>query len=422
MTTTINNKHNKLNVPNSTDRGNVIRNVPHLRFPEFEGEWEKCKVSDLLDFYSTNSLSWDKLEYGTDAIQNLHYGLIHVGLPTMIDLSKDKLPNITNGNTPKNYELCQEGDIAFADASEDTNEVAKAVEFYKLNGKDVICGLHTIHGRDNQQKTVIGYKGYAFSSTAFHHQIRRIAQGTKIYSINSKNFSECYIGIPSKEEQKKIATLLRLIDERIVTQNKVIEDLKKLKCAIIEMLYAEVKGTKYSYRQLFNIINERNKQLEYSNVLSASQEKGMVSREDLNLDIQFERSNINTYKIVRNGDYVIHLRSFQGGFAFSEKTGVCSPAYTILRPNGLLVYGYLSYYFTSRDFIKSLIIVTYGIRDGRSINVDEWLDMKVVIPSKEQQTHIVNVIKSVENKIRNEETYLNCLSNQKQYLLRQMFI
>ena len=181
-----------------------------------------------MDFYSTNSLSWDKLEYGTDAIQNLHYGLIHVGSSTMIDLSKDKLPNITNGNTPKNYELCQEGDIAFADASEDTNEVAKAVEFYKLKGKDVICGLHTIHGRDNQQKTVVGYKGYAFSSTAFHHQIRRIAQGTKIYSINSKNFSECYIGIPSKEEQKKIATLLRQIDERIVTQNKIIDKLQSL--------------------------------------------------------------------------------------------------------------------------------------------------------------------------------------------------
>ena len=228
--------------------------------------------------------------------------------------------------------------------------------------------------------------------------------------------------LPSLAEQEKISHLMQLIDERIATQSKVIEDLKKLKCAIIEKLYAEVKGTKYSYRQLFNIINERNKQLGYSNVLSASQEKGMVSREDLNLDIQFERSNINTYKIVRNGDYVIHLRSFQGGFAFSEKTGVCSPAYTILRPNGLLVYGYLSYYFTSREFIQSLIIVTYGIRDGRSINVDEWLDMKVVVPSKEQQTHIVNVIESIENKIEDEEMYSNCLLNQKQYLLRQMFI
>ena len=201
-----------------------------------------------------------------------------------------------------------------------------------------------------------------------------------------------------------------------------IRDFEVRRSAIIEKLYKEIQGTWYSYRQLFSIINERNKQLEYSNVLSASQERGMVSREDLNLDIHFERSNISTYKIVKNGDYVIHLRSFQGGFAFSEQTGICSPAYTVLRPHNLLVYGYLSNYFTSRDFVNSLIIVTYGIRDGRSINVDEWLDMKVVIPSKKQQTHIINVIESIENKIKNEETYSNYLLNQKQYLLRQMFI
>ena len=240
--------------------------------------------------------------------------------------------------------------------------------------------------------------------------------------INSQEYSSFPIYTTSIEEESKIAKLLSLLDERIATQNKIIEDLKKLKYAIIEKLYKEIQGTWYSYRQLFSIINERNKQLENSNVLSASQERGMVSREDLNLDIHFERSNISTYKIVKNGDYVIHLRSFQGGFAFAEKTGICSPAYTVLRPNNLLVYGYLSNYFTSRDFVKSLIIVTYGIRDGRSINVDEWLDMKVVIPSKEQQTHIVNVIESIENKIKNEETYSNCLLNQKQYLLRQMFI
>ena len=279
---------------------------------------------------------------------------------------------------------------------------------------------------------VFVFKALAVCDTDFLHYIiandRFInftmsgAKGVKMPRGDKEQMKTYKIGLPSKEEQRKIANLLRLLDERIATQNKVIEDLKKLKCAIIEELYAGIQGTKYSYRQLFNIINERNKNLEYSNILSASQEKGMVSREELNLDIQFERSNINTYKIVRRGDYVIHLRSFQGGFAFSEKNGVCSPAYTILRPNNLLEYGYLSNYFTSRDFIKSLIIVTYGIRDGRSINVEEWLDMKIAIPSKEQQTYIVNIIESIENKIRNEETYLNCLSNQKQYLLRQMFI
>lgn len=148
----------------------------------------------------------------------------------------------------------------------------------------------------------------------------------------------------------------------------------------------------------------------------------MVNRDDLNLDIQFERSNINTYKIVRAGDYVIHLRSFQGGFAFSDKLGVCSPAYTILRPKEVLEYGYLSYFFMSRQFIKSLILVTYGIRDGRSINVEEWLGMKTKLPSKEEQRKVLNVLCCFDEKIQNEENMLNKLSKQKQYLLRQMFI
>ena len=208
--------------------------------------------------------------------------------------------------------------------------------------------------------------------------------GVRVY-LFYPNFARIRMSIPKIEEQKKIAKLLNLIDERIATQNKIIEDLKKLKSAIIEKLYSEIQGKEYSYRQLFDVVNERNKQMEYSNILSASQEKGMINRDDLNLDIQFERSNINTYKIVRAGDYVIHLRSFQGGFAFSDKSGVCSPAYTILRPNSFLEYSYLSNYFTSQRFIKSLIIVTYGIRDGRSINVDEWLSMKITIPSKEHQ-------------------------------------
>ena len=393
-----------------------------MRFPEFSGEWEKCKVSELLEFYSTNSLSWEHLEYDTNAVQNLHYGLIHVGLPTMVDLSKDKLPNIKEGNMPKNYELCKEGDVVFADASEDTNEVAKVVEFYKLEKQDVVCGLHTIHGRDNNGRTIVGFKGYAFCSTAFHNQIRRIAQGTKIYSISTKNFSECYIGIPCKVEQTKIATLLRLIDERIATQNKIIEDLKKLMSAIIDKLYENVDGHLYLYGDLVTVVNEKNKEMEYSNVLSASQEFGMIERNDLNIDIKYEKSAITGYKIVRKGDYVVHLRSFQGGMAFSQMVGVCSPAYTILRPNDRLSYGYLASYFTSTSFINSLRLVTYGIRDGRSINVDEWLNMKVTIPPLEVQQHSLSIIRSIECKLLNEIKIASNLSKQRNYLLSQMFI
>ena len=98
--------------------------------------------------------------------------------------------------------------------------------------------------------------------------------------------------------------------------------------AIADKLYSSAKGEIYSFRQIFDEVNEKNKKLTYSNVLSASQEFGMIERGDINIDIKFEQGSIIGYKIVRKGDYVVHLRSFQGGFAFSDKTGICSPAYT----------------------------------------------------------------------------------------------
>ena len=301
------------------------------------------------------------------------------------------------------------------------------------NGSARLIGKNAIlHETDANQTFGAFMMVFRSDKNHFVHQLlntRRYSSqvsenlGARINQITSSDLSSFEFFFPKENnEMNKISALLDLLDERIATQNKIIEDLKKLKSAIIEKLYSEIQGKEYSYRQLFEIINERNNRLEFSNVLSASQERGMVSREDLNLDIKFERSNINTYKIVRNGDYVIHLRSFQGGFAFSDIVGVCSPAYTIMRPKDLLEYGYLSYYFTSRQFIKSLVIVTYGIRDGRSINVDEWFDMKIVIPTKEQQRRIVRTIKVFENKIENEEMYASCLLKQKQHLLRQMFI
>ena len=384
----INNEQKKLNVPN-------------LRFPEFQGEWEKCTLEDVINFSTTrvNSSELNKDNYvSTENMLQDYQGIV-------------KAKSVPEDVNVVSFSC---GDILISNIRPYLKKVWKAT----FNG-GCSSDVFVLKANDNIESD---YLHYVIANDKFINFVMSGAKGVKMPRGDKKQMETYSLSLPQIQEQHKIARLLSLLDERIATQNKIIEDLKELKSAIIEKLYKEIQGTWYSYRQLFSIINERNKQLEYSNVLSASQERGMVSREDLNLDIHFERSNISTYKIVKNGDYVIHLRSFQGGFAFSEKTGICSPAYTVLRPNNLLVYGYLSNYFTSRDFVKSLIIVTYGIRDGRSINVDEWLDMKVVIPSKEQQTHIVNVIESIENKNKNEETYSNCLLNQKQYLLRQIFI
>ncbi len=106
------------------------------------------------------------------------------------------------------------------------------------------------------------------------------------------------------------------------------------------------------------------------------------------------------YKVVHPGDYVIHLRSFQGGFAFSEKSGICSPAYTILQPSSSISYGFLSNYFTSNKFINSLRIVTYGIRDGKSISVEEWLKLSTSVPkSLNEQQRIQTFLSLIDKRI-----------------------
>ena len=405
---------------------------PSLRFPEFTGEWEKCKVSDLLDFYPTNSLSWDKLEYGTNAIQNLHYGLIHVGLPTMVDLSKDKLPNVVNGNTPKNYELCQEGDVAFADASEDTNEVAKAVEFYNLNGNKAICGLHTIHGRDNHQRTIVGYKGYAFSSISFHHQIRRIAQGTKIYSINCKNFSECYVGIPSKEEQSKIATLLRLIDERIAVQSRLIDRLQSLIKGIMVKLQQQglSKGT-WKRVPLSSILKERTELNEgLLPVYSVSVSQGVVNQMEY-LGRSFAAKDTSKYHVAHFGD-LIYTKSPTGSFPYgivkqnSNRYKVAvSPLYGVYTPANYFTGVFLQEYFKSEvntfNYLHSLI--QKGAKNTINITNQRFLDNYILIPTDSNDLQqISNLLLRLNAKKDLMQNMLQQYQEQKQYLLRQMFI
>ena len=373
----------------ANNNNNKVLNVPTLRFPEFEGEWKKCSIDELCEEFKSG--------------KNIKADNIH---------DKDEYP-VFGGNGLRGYTNCynHEGD-------------------YVLIGRQgALCGnVRFVTGKTYITEHAIAAKAHNENDTRFLEYLF-IKLNLGQYSDQSaqpglavNKLLKIETFVPTKLEQQNIASLLRAIDERIATQNKIIEDLKKLKSAIVDKLYSSTNGEIYFFRQLFEVVNEKNKKLVYKNALSASQEFGMIERSDINIDIKFEQESISGYKIVRNGDYVVHLRSFQGGFAFSDRIGICSPAYTILRPNNLVIYGYLSHFFISKPFIKSLKLITYGIRDGRSINVDEWLNMTVTLPSIQEQTHILTMINTIDTKLHNEAELQSCLLKQKSYLLNTMFI
>ena len=380
------------------------------------------KVSDLLDFYPTNSLSWEQLDYDVEDIQNLHYGLIHVGLPTLIDLSTNQLPGIKPDNMPKHYELCKEGDVAFADASEDTNEVAKVVELYNLGNKQAVCGLHTIHGRDNHNRTIKGFKGYALSSCSFHLQIRRLAQGTKIYSISTKNFAESYISIPSKEEQERIVSLLYLIDQRIATQNKIIEDLKTLKSAIIEMSY-NCAGEMCKIGDLIVQVSKRNKENSYP-VLSVNNQLGFIEQADQFEDRTVASEDTSNYKVVSTDDFAYNPARINVGSIARLKDrekGIVSPMYVCFHTKTKLLPEYMEYFFDTSYFRHEM----YKRLEGSvrlCLSYEGLCNISMLLPTIEEQKKLSNRIFVIEHKIQLESKILKSYRQQKTYLLQQMFI
>lgn len=158
-------------------------------------------------------------------------------------------------------------------------------------------------------------------------------------------------------------------------------------------------------------------------VLSASQEYGMIIREDVGFKVQHNKENEAGYKRVLPGQFVIHLRSFQGGFAHSDVEGITSPAYTIIefRDKSQQDDIFWKYVLTSKEFIKRLETVTYGIRDGRSISFEDFSELGFNVPDIKEQRKIGKTLTVIDTLIRKLEQKLEKLRNIKQSLLNQMF-
>ena len=306
---------------------------------------------------------------------------------------------------PKSFTLFKEGDVAFADASEDTNDVAKAIEVVNCDNQQIVSGLHTIHGRDNYEQTIIGYKGYAFASDSFHKQIRRIAQGTKVFSISARNFDEVYIGIPSKEEQTKIAKLLIAIDKRIATQNKIIEKLQSLIRGLAVTL-----TTKGNFNTAISQCLEcHSSTLQESEVLPNGLYKvfganGLVGYTDV------PQMNGDAILVIKDGSGVGTVSYAQGKFS-----AIGTLNYLTVIDNNDLRYLYFALSVFNFQAYKTGMAIPH-------IYFKDYGKAKIYCPPLAEQKHIANVLDKLESKLLLEQGILASFNWQKRYLLGQMLI
>ncbi len=194
---------------------------PEVRFPEFTDAWEQRKLKNILVSLQNNTLSRADLSNETGVAKDVHYGDVLIKFGEVLDISKEKLPMITDEKVLTKYKtsFLQNGDVVVADTAEDTT-VGKCSEIAELNDEVVISGLHTIPYRP-VEKFATGYLGYYLNSDSYHNQLIPLMQGIKVTSISKSAMQDTNIIYPnSKEEQAKIGKYFITLDNLITLHQR----------------------------------------------------------------------------------------------------------------------------------------------------------------------------------------------------------
>lgn len=216
--------------------------VPKLRFPEFRGAvgWAPEPMGEVYSFKGNNSLARDKLNYDAGSVKNIHYGDIHTKFSTHFVITQELVPFINEAEEGviRDENLCTEGDMIFADASEDMADIGKAIEITHLNGERVVSGLHTILARRMGERIALGFGGHLFKSGWVRTQIQKEAQGAKVLGISPTRLRNVQLPLPHDfAEQQKIADCLSSLDELIAAQACKVNALKTHKKGLMQQLF-----------------------------------------------------------------------------------------------------------------------------------------------------------------------------------------
>lgn len=213
-------------------------NTPNIRFKGFTDDWEQRKLGEILIGLQNNTLSRADLSNETGVAKNVHYGDVLIKFGEVLDVSKEKLPMISDESILSKYKssFLQNGDVIVADTAEDST-VGKCSEIAGLNDEIVLSGLHTIPYRPIE-KFASGYLGYYLNSSAYHNQLIPLMQGIKVTSISKSAMQDTDIVYPkSVEEQGKIGDYFQSLDNLITLHQRKCDETKKLKKFMLQKMF-----------------------------------------------------------------------------------------------------------------------------------------------------------------------------------------
>lgn len=241
-------------------------------------------------------------------------------------------------------------------------------------------------------------------------------------NLNPTTFKNHFqIPLPALTEQVGIRDVLLAWDVAIEKTEQQIAAVGRrhyalLLCLLGTRLWAESRHERAD--GLFEAVSERNRP--DLPVLAVTQDQGVVPRTKLDRRITMELSDPATFKVVCKDDFVISLRSFQGGLEHSAYDGLVSPAYTVLRCGPALLPRFYRHYLKSPDFLKRLAVAVVGIRDGKQINFPDFASIRLPLPGLERQLEIATVLDESEQEIALLKRQVERLRQQKRGLMQKL--
>ena len=405
MITTINNKHNKLNFSSEREQGQAclnsaeheknqgrkVLNVPNLRFPEFQGEWITYKIKNVL-----------RIGNGRD-YKHLNNG----GIPVFG----------TGGYMTSVDECLYDGETTFIGRKGSINK-----PFY-YNGKfwtvDTLFYTHSFNG-------ITPKFTYCLFQTI---NWLKYNEASGVPSLSKDTIEKIKIKIPGLEEQNKIAKLMFALDERIATQNKIIEDLKKLKSAIINYAINSLDTDFAKFSSLYEMAGEGGTPTTSNASFYDNGKIPFIKIDDLKQKYLIENNDfITELGLQKSSAWLVPTSSilFSNGATIGEITITTYPVCTKqgilgIVPKQNIDVEYL-YYFMSSSYFKKAVsrIVTEGTM--KTAYLKDINNILCPIPTKEEQQEIAKIPSALNSKIDTEKSILKLFITQKQHLLHQMFI